>query len=30
VLQVEGAKTSETRLRRIARSVDVLRQGRAR
>jgi uncharacterized protein YdeI (YjbR/CyaY-like superfamily) len=30
VLQVEGAKTDETRQRRIARSVDVLKQGRAR
>ena len=30
VLQVEGAKTSETRQRRIARSVDLLKQGRAR
>jgi len=30
VLQVEGAKTDETRQRRIARSVDLLRQGRAR
>jgi hypothetical protein len=30
VLQVEGAKTEETRRRRIARSVDLLRQGRAR
>jgi hypothetical protein len=30
VLQVEGAKTDETRKRRIARSVDRLRQGRAR
>jgi hypothetical protein len=30
VLQVEGAKTDETRQRRIARSVDTLRQGRAR
>jgi hypothetical protein len=30
VLQVEGAKTEETRQRRIARSVDILRQGRAR
>ena len=30
VLQVEGAKTEETRRRRIARSVDILRQGRAR
>ena len=30
VLQVEGAKTSETRQRRIARSVDILKQGRAR
>ena len=30
VLQVEGAKTDETRQRRIARSVDILRQGRAR
>ena len=30
VLQVEGAKTDETRQRRIARSVDLLKQGRAR
>ena len=30
VLQVEGAKTGETRQRRIARSVDLLKQGRAR
>jgi hypothetical protein len=30
VLQVEGAKTDETRQRRIVRSVDVLKQGRAR
>jgi uncharacterized protein YdeI (YjbR/CyaY-like superfamily) len=30
VLQVEGAKTEETRQRRIAKSVDILRQGRAR
>jgi hypothetical protein len=30
VLQVEGAKTSGTRQRRIARSVDILKQGRAR
>jgi hypothetical protein len=30
VLQVEGAKTDETRQRRIAKSVDILRQGRAR
>jgi hypothetical protein len=30
VLQVTGAKTEETRQRRIARSVDVLREGRAR
>ena len=29
-LQVDGAKTEETRQRRIARSVDILRQGRAR
>jgi uncharacterized protein YdeI (YjbR/CyaY-like superfamily) len=29
LLQVEGAKTEETRQRRIARSVDILRQGRA-
>ena len=29
-LQVEGAKTDETRQRRIARSVDILKQGRAR
>ena len=30
VLQVEGAKTAETRERRIAKSVEILRQGRAR
>ena len=30
VLQVEGAKTDETRQRRIAKSVDTLRQGRPR
>lgn len=30
VLEVEGAKTEETRQRRIAKSVDILRQGRAR
>ena len=30
VLQVEGAKSEETRQRRIGRSVDILRQGRAR
>ena len=30
VLQVTGAKTEETRQRRIAKSVDVLKQGRAR
>ena len=30
VLQVEGAKTDETRQRRIRKSVDVLKQGRAR
>ena len=30
VLQVEGAKTDETRQRRIARSVDLLKQGRDR
>ena len=30
VLQVTGAKTEETRQRRIARSVDLLKQGRAR
>ena len=30
VLQVTGAKTDQTRQRRIARSVDMLRQGRAR
>ncbi len=30
VLQVEGAKTDETRQRRIARSVDILKEGRAR
>jgi Bacteriocin-protection, YdeI or OmpD-Associated/Domain of unknown function (DUF1905) len=30
VLQVEGAKTDETRQRRIAKSVDILRHGRAR
>ena len=30
VLQITGAKTDETRRRRIARSVDLLKQGRAR
>ncbi|HEX5589187.1 MAG TPA: YdeI/OmpD-associated family protein [Candidatus Limnocylindrales bacterium] len=30
VLQVEGAKTDETRQRRIAKSVDALREGRIR
>ena len=30
VLQVEGAKTDETRRRRITKSVDVLKQGRVR
>ena len=30
VLSIEGAKSDETRQRRIAKSVDVLRQGRAR
>ena len=30
VLQVEGAKTSDTRQRRIAKSIDILKQGRAR
>ena len=30
VLQVTGAKTDETRLRRIAKSIDILKQGRAR
>ena len=30
VLQVEGAKTDETRQRRIAKSVDILRQGKPR
>jgi len=30
VLQVTGAKTDETRQRRIDKSVDMLRQGRAR
>ena len=30
VLQVEGAKTDETRQRRIDRSVDILKQGRTR
>jgi uncharacterized protein YdeI (YjbR/CyaY-like superfamily) len=30
VLQVEGAKTDETRQRRIAKSVGVLKQGRVR
>jgi Bacteriocin-protection, YdeI or OmpD-Associated/Domain of unknown function (DUF1905) len=30
VLQIEGAKTDETRQRRVAKSVDVLRQGRPR
>jgi Bacteriocin-protection, YdeI or OmpD-Associated/Domain of unknown function (DUF1905) len=30
VLQIEGAKTDETRQRRIAKSVEALREGRAR
>lgn len=30
VIQVTGAKTDETRQRRIARSVETLRQGRPR
>ena len=30
VLQVEGAKTGETRQRRIAKSIDILRQGKPR
>ena len=30
VLQIEGAKTDETRQRRIAKSIDALRQGRVR
>jgi len=30
VLQVEGAKTDQTRQRRIGKSVDILKQGRAR
>jgi uncharacterized protein YdeI (YjbR/CyaY-like superfamily) len=30
VLQVEGAKTDQTRQRRITKSVDILKQGRAR
>ena len=30
VLSVEGAKTDETRQRRIAKSVEALRQGRVR
>jgi hypothetical protein len=30
VLQVEGAKTDETRQRRIAKSVDILKRGRVR
>ena len=30
VLQVEGAKTDETRQRRIAKSLDILKRGRAR
>lgn len=30
VLQIEGAKSAETRARRIAKSVDTLRQGRPR
>ena len=30
VLQVEGAKTEQTRQRRIAKSVDILKQGRTR
>jgi uncharacterized protein YdeI (YjbR/CyaY-like superfamily) len=30
VLQIDGARTDETRQRRIAKSVDVLREGRPR
>jgi len=30
VLQVTGAKSDETRQRRIAKSVDILKEGRAR
>jgi uncharacterized protein YdeI (YjbR/CyaY-like superfamily) len=30
VLQIEGAKSDETRQRRIAKSVEVLREGRPR
>ncbi len=30
ILQVEGARTDETRQRRIAKSVEMLREGRAR
>jgi hypothetical protein len=30
VLQVTGAKTEETRQRRIAKSIDALREGRIR
>jgi uncharacterized protein YdeI (YjbR/CyaY-like superfamily) len=30
VLQVQGAKTEQTRQRRIAKSVDILKRGRAR
>jgi uncharacterized protein YdeI (YjbR/CyaY-like superfamily) len=30
VLQVEGAKTDETRQRRIDKSIGILREGRAR
>jgi len=30
VAPIEGAKTDETRQRRIAKSVDILREGRAR
>ena len=30
VLQIEGTKTDETRRRRIARSIELLREGRAR
>jgi uncharacterized protein YdeI (YjbR/CyaY-like superfamily) len=30
VLQVEGAKTDETRQRRIAKSVNILKEGRTR
>ncbi len=29
-LQIEGAKTDETRVRRIARSIDILKEGRPR